>query len=197
MSKLQIYELEQESVLPYFIDRLKNVNTLCDFFLKKMDLSSGEFFTVLPKNVNLANVTSFEYGGYTRSLRYEISQFINKKLQKSTTFSCVFDDYNSEMKDVQNNDLYGSFGMHFMNEVYYYIRSEKSSVDLINKCLQYSNAVWHSFFLFTTYVISSKNLNEKILNEIVLNSAFSGVDAFDGESYIFWQKKNEYFLTKP
>lgn len=188
MEKLKIHKLNYEKTIEYFAATLKGVNQLSDLAFSYIKSSSGCFFTFLPENTLNKALHEFDFGGKTSCLRDEIALFVEQFIRSNPTISCVFDDYNATFNDA-GNDLYCSNGMHYKNEVYYVIKNEINK-ELIDKCMQYSSALWHSLFILTDANHKDslrKELTCERMKAICVKAKLIAVEAYDGEGYVFWE----------
>ncbi len=193
MQKLRHYNLEFESAYKYLESCLSGVNVLSECLLD-LDFSLGSFFTLLPEDVNTTKLVEFELGGMTKNLRDEVGAYIQKTVQSNISWSCIFDDFNADFKELGGNSLYWQCGLHLSGQIYYVINNRNLARDLVTKCLQYSNTIWHSLCVLTSAdfnnVIGQKLTLEK-LNEVCLNAKMIIVGAYDGEGYVFWEKHSD------
>jgi hypothetical protein len=94
---------------------------------------------------------------------------------KDKTHPCFSDDYSLFHDD----------------EVYSLLKKDNITIDLILTCLRFSNSFWHSLCVFTTADFTNvfKNLSLKKIKEICLTIELVMIGAYDGEGYVFWEKK--------
>jgi hypothetical protein len=193
MQKLKRYDLEFNSTLKHLEICCKGVNILCEQLLN-LNFALGTFFTLLPNKIDVTKLLEFQWGGKTKSLKDEVSYFIQKQISVNEDWSCIFDDFDADFKDKNGNSLYGLCGLHLNDQIYYCVNKNNSTSALISKCMQYSDAGWHS-----VCVLTSANLCDIIDQKLTLSKAREIANktqmlilgAYDGEGYIFWERNNE------
>jgi hypothetical protein len=111
---LNRYELDFEKSLNYFAWQMKMGNSLSLELIKELNFYTGQFFTLLPENADLAILYNFLEGGilpqnptyvqtdkmgkklgsYTwiPTATKEIAEFIYKKMKKNKNMTCIFED---------------------------------------------------------------------------------------------------------
>lgn len=179
--------------MKYFEENLQGINKLSDSILAVLESQPGEFFAFLPEDVLVETIHEFKTGGNGRSLRNEVGRCLFNILNSEKSLSCVFDDFNSDLSSVENDKSYESNGIHYENEVYYLIRSGANE-DLIIKCLQYSSASWHSLCVISMVdlIKSPKEIiSEEEIKSICNDAFFVMIEAYDAESYVFWEKSKK------
>lgn len=210
MKKLHKHPLMYESVLEFVRGSLENTNLLSIELLKFIYSQPGEFFTLLPDDADLSRLYLFdsyilkqnpmiEYGSGEKKARYQITPtirdelcgFLIDKVKKNRKLICVFDDFNSTYKDGYDDDLFTSCGIHYNTEVYYVVDSSMISKKALLECLRVSNTFWHSVCIVAE--ISKEDIDKELtsnkLHEICCKTQLAIFGAYDGESYIFWEKK--------
>ncbi len=183
---MQKHKLESKRVLDYLNEKLKGVNKLSDVVVTFLNSNTGSFYTFLPKGLEIEKIHDFNFGGKTKSLRDEVGAFIHKLLQSDQTLACIFDDFNADFSDRENNDLYESHGLCCDNEIYYFFKN--GSLFEINKCLRYSDAIWYSLCVITRSDVKEKKLDEDTIEMICKNAVCVLVGAYDAESYVMWER---------
>lgn len=186
---MQKYTLDSKKALDYFERHLKSVNKLSDLAISTLNINSGQFFALLPEGTAIEEVHEFDIGGKATQSRDFVGAFLESLLKSNKALSCIFDDFNADLKDGEKNDLYQSNGFHYKSEVYYSIR-EPFNYDIIKKCLRYSNAIWHSLCIITEFKLNKKNkdVTENELKLICESAVLVIIGAYDAESYVVWEK---------
>ena len=186
---MKIYSLNRKKAIAYFRENLYQTNELSNAILLTLQSKPGTFFSFLPKDVPIEKIHDFSTGGKTSSLRLEVAKYLTDLLNLDVHFNCIFDDFNSSLDKIENNDLYESCGVHYVNDVYYLIQS---GIDekLITKCLRYSSAIWHSLcviFKEIPHNVNQKMITKDYIRQICNNAIFVMIEAYDSESYVFWK----------
>ena len=214
MKELKKHVLDFELTLKYVQDNLSDGKTLSLELLNLINFFDGYFFTLLP-DATIEGLYNFKSGGILPqiaeeeyfisgkratysiipTIQNEVSDFIFQKVKKSTELSCVFEEILDSPKSPQltyfrkHNLLY----IH-ENQVYYLIEGSIVKYDAIIKCVEKSNAIWHSLCVLTTADfshLSNENLTLGKIKEVCLGTELIILGAYDGEGYIFWEKKDK------
>lgn len=185
------YVLDRAKSLSFFTENLSQVNELSNAILEVLQSKKGTFYALLPEGVPLEKINDFSAGGKTSSLRNEASTKLADIINSNETFSCIFDDFNSDLGRIDKNDLYQSHGVHYGSEIYYLIPFG-SNQELISKCLYYSSTIWHSLSVVFKNNFISRNKKEEIdksyIQEVCRNAVFVMIEAYDAESYVCWHE---------
>jgi len=187
------YELNADAAFDHFSKFINNSNELSSNVFRLLNLKKcGRFFTMLPCDVNINDIHKFEEGGIASNLKKETANFILQLLLTNTNDSLVFDDVLEEYKDLINYKLFMKIGVFYKNEAYYLVQSKKNpNIELINECLQASNAEWHCLGILTSSNFNKfkgKELTIETINDICINAKIIMTTSYDGEGYIFWEK---------
>jgi hypothetical protein len=186
------YLLDSAKAFLFFKENLSQVNELSTAIFEVLKLKSGTFHTFLPENMSFEKIHDFKTGGKTTCLKKEISVRLTNIINSDTSFSCIFDDFNSDIDNVDQNDLYQLCGVHYQREIYYQINSGISQ-DLVLKCLNYSSTIWHSLcVVFKNELECRKEINQSYIQMISKNALFIMIEAYDSESYICWSCTEDY-----
>src|SRR5690348_1553830 len=169
MKKLIRKDLKIEQTINYFQDAIGNANKLSEEIIKLVDFKTGKFFTLLPEGANFENIYDFSDGNILTKnpdpeliLREEIqgfsiidtiidetSKLILEKLSADSEISCIIDDVIRTKENIQNKSNLKRVASFFKDEVYYLLDKNNSSTEIISKCLESSNAFWHSLSILT------------------------------------------------
>jgi len=169
MKKLIRYELGFELALQYVKQVLDNTNQLSSHIIDLINFNSGCFYTLLTNDINQQNLHHFNWGGilpqnpiqeyFVRgkkatfsvipTVQKELSEWIREKINYKTSLSCIFDDVLRSVQDKDHSKLFYNYGCFYDDEVYYVIHNTTSS-EIIEECLEQSDATWHSLFVITT-----------------------------------------------
>lgn len=213
MSKriIKKYHLEFKKTFPYFVEHIGCGKTLSKTIVNNIDFNKGNFFTILPIDVEIDRLYNFQYGGIITPIPYgnetykiegfaeefhplevitmdsECSEFILEYLKKSIDNFAIFENYISEINDpyvkIENVDI-----IPLKKEIYYYL-DKNNSLEEIYKTIRKSTQVWHSLIVLSKIIDKKlENLNFKNLLKIIKHTKFLITSAYDGEAHIFWEK---------
>jgi hypothetical protein len=195
MISLTRYKVVCENGFTYFQSNLADTNTLSSMLLELINFKKGEFFTLLPTDVDKSKINEFRLGGIARGVRDQISSVIWNKLHLDNRLCCVFDDVTSNFEAGYSDPLFNFCGFVYQKEIYYLVDQQIASIELINRCFQNSNAIWHSLCVLTEIDLTErKDKNSKVLNlidikQICFCAKLVIIGAYDGEGYICWEKQ--------
>lgn len=193
MMNLCKFKLEYDLAYKYFIDSLEGVNELSSQLIDIIDFKSGEFFTLLNRDVNLNKINSFLIGGIATGVVNKIRKLILDQIRNEDRITCVFDDTASSYSPEYKEPLFLDCGVHYKNQVYYVITRETSSENRIEDCFYASDAIWHSLCVLSKIrwdYRESINLSEEQIRNICINTQLIMLNAYDGEGYVFWEKSD-------
>lgn len=191
MIKLNHYELNSASAYTYFQYSLADTNALSSSLINLVNFKRGNFFTILPEEVDLREIGKFKCGGIAKGVRDQVSSFVIGQLLINSKLSCIFDDVTSTHRLGYNDPLFLSYGLTHEKEIYYLVTQKTASTQLINQCFYASNAIWHSLCVLSEINFTNnieKKLSSKDIEYICLKAHLIIVGAYDGEGYIFWEK---------
>jgi len=209
--KIKNYPLEMEKTLPRFVDHINSGKSFSEKVCEKIDFAQGFFFTTLPEGMSLEKLFGFEYGiismaAYddetymiegqselvqaTRAMIMDrkCSEFVASFLSKSPQNWAVVDDYNfdleypcAKLKNVKISS-YGLDGYYFLNR--------DNSLEEVRLTILTGDYMWHSLAILTQLKGEIPSiLTDSIIDEICENVKFVITSAYDGEGYIFWQRR--------
>lgn len=187
------YPLEFNKTLSYLEDNLQGTNALSTAILHNAQLNEGEFFTLLYKEVTFEQLYDFTSGGVGGSIKDRISYIVLEEFQNNPELTCIFDDTGATYIDPYNDPLFLKTGIHYRDEVYYWVNHKNLSKALIDTCFFASEATWHSLCVLTNVAITfpkDRSVNEPDILQIAQKAFHIIVSAYDAESYIFWRKKS-------
>jgi len=219
MKKLKKYRLNSEITLKYIIYNLEGGNVLSHEILKSIESNEGHFFTLLPHDANIERLYEFEAGvilpqnpeikcftngreesySITPSIKNELEHIIYNELKNNPKYSCLFEDLLNSPKS-SHSEFFKLNNLIFFyhQEVYYLVTHENLKKNNISKCLHNSNALWHSLCVVSKANYKSLKDQKITLNqihEISTHAELVIVGAYDGEGYIFWEKKGSDFFS--
>jgi hypothetical protein len=213
MKKMFEHQLQYDRSFDYIKNNLENTSSLSTELLHLVSFESGSFFTILPIDANFEKLYDFDSGGilpqniekefvssknlgtYSEipTLQDELANYVIRKAKKNKKLSCVLDDID---RSPDNHSL-GFFrskkvSYSFNKEHYFVIKNDEFSYDLIIKCLEKSNAIWHSLCVLATInltYISGQTLSAETIQHICQNAQTIIVGAYDSEGYVLWEKR--------
>ena len=189
MILLKQFDIDFEKGFSFYSSNLKDVNALSEALLLLVDFKKGRFFTLLPRNVATKQMYQFNLGGIAIKVRDTCPEFILDRLKKNKNLICIFDDVLRSPGDKYKMDLFDSCSITYQDEIYYLLR-DNFTEESIQCCLQASNAIWHSLCVISKITIDiKKELSKEDINKIALESKMIILGAYDGEGYLFWEKK--------
>lgn len=203
-------ELDFEKSLLFMKNNLEGGNTLSMELLKSIDFQKGKFFTLLPDTANSNQLYAFREAGIlpaTPAKRYvmddsnatysaiptiqkDVVPLLSQHIHHGMT--CVFEDVLTTIESThlsffnESNSLYN-----YKSEVYYKVNENVYRNDIIKKCLEESNAFWHSLCVITTWStkdLKCTKLSSETIKEICLKTQVVMLGAYDGEGYVFWER---------
>jgi hypothetical protein len=206
--KVKKHALDFSVTLPYFFNHIGCGKILSQRICKYTDFSHGSFFTILPPNALVDRLFSFENGGIIPPVPYSISkdhpsafhakkiitmdwecsEFFSRFFKKSDTNLAVVENYilepNSPYVGIENVKM-----IPFHSDVYYFL-NKNNSVHDIYKTIRKSSQVWHFLAVLTELKKGIPSLvTDGVIQEICENTRMIVAGAYDGEGYIFWEKK--------
>lgn len=190
---LKKYHLDFFKAKQYLEENLQGTNKLSNSVISLLNLESGCFFTFLAEKSAIKDVNEFTVGGKTSLIIDDISEYIFKLLKDGKNVSCIFDDFNADKNDLDDDLLCNSHGIYCDEEIYYLV-DISSSLDLIKQALRRSNVIWHSLCVIGESNLdrNMKSINLDDIHEICLKARVVMVGAYDAESYVIWEKMDSY-----
>ena len=206
-------ELEFAKTIDYFSNHINGNTFLSNAIQNNVDLSKGYFYTFLPTNAKLNKIYDFNYGEilfnpHPQIIRKEIGHkdfigfsiqtlddflcyFIYMTLNKNKSKRCIIHDYNSSYKDKDYLLSEEVFILKSHDEVYYLLNNEHLERKNILEIIRRANVYWYMLGIITKGI----ELKNNELSTSNLTSLYEGLEmiftsAYDGEGYIFWEKKN-------
>ncbi len=179
MKELIKRKLEFDPALSYFQYALDNANALSTYLLNLVNFKCGSFYTLLPKVASLEEIYEFNRGNVLPqnpsqkyliaeevatlseipTIKKEISEFIFRKITLRRAFSCIIDDVNGSIDSKFQCETIKCLRRSYLKEVYYFLDKQNVTIELVLKCLQKSNAFWHSLCVLTNVKLKIKKSN--------------------------------------
>ena len=183
------HQLNFQKAKKYFEENLKGTNKLSDSVISSLKFESGDFFALFTEKAVIEDINEFKVGGKTDCLRTDVCEFIYKSIKTNKHISCIFDDFNSDTKNIEDDLLFASNGLCYGNEIYYLV-NEKACRDLVVQCLRRSNVIWHSLCIVSEFEFNKnkKTITQDEMKKICLSAKLIMIGAYDAESYIIWKK---------
>lgn len=204
------YYLDFAKTYPYFIQQIL-WKQLSKKIVDKVPLTHGKFYTILPENAFIEKMYEFSAGWIippkptgeidstiegvkfnvhrVKTLREELCHFFHAFLKKSNENKVII-EFTSGDYLTKNIDIKGVKTIFFKDEVYF-ILDHKSSFDSIELAVNKGCDDWHALIVLLNK--SSElpvNLNDQDLENICSNVFQVVTTAYDGESYLFWEKNS-------
>lgn len=191
MQILKKYQLNHQKAYEFFREKLLDVNILSTNLIDLINFSSGEFFTLLPADINLEQLHQFHAGGMCKSIKDEIIKIIYSFLRVHTHTSCIFDDFNADFSPGCQDSLFLECGFSYQKEIYYVLTHKKMSEELIRRCFFASNAIWHFLCILADINFSHKAnavFARNDIRSICETTKLIMINAYDDEGYVFWTR---------
>jgi hypothetical protein len=184
------YQLNFQKAKKYFEKNLTGTNKLSDSVISFLKFESGDFFALLTEKSKIEDINEFEFGGKTNCLINDVGEFIFNLIKLNGNVSCIFDDFNADLKNIDGDPLFNSNGLDCSDEIYYVI-NKNAEQDLAVQCLRRSNVIWHSLCIVSEFEFkeNKKTITQADMEKICLNAKLIMIGAYDAESYIIWEKK--------
>lgn len=204
------YELDFNKTLPYFLDHIGCGKTLSEKLVKKIDFSSGSFFTILPDNAHLDRMFEFSYGGIIPlilsnqqysikggaevfvpskvvTMDGECSEFIAGYMQNNEKNCAIMENYMADVNSIHSK--ISNVRTLLYDDELYYLLTKENSVEEIYKALRKSKEVWHSLTILTVIIDKTQSkFDDFLIEQVCSHTKFVIAGAYDGEGYIFWEK---------
>lgn len=210
---LKRYNLEFERAVVYARNQLKCSHVLSTE-LNSLDFKNGQFFTLLPRNVEMSRIYDFfcglkiskneifeQFNETTGEKIYysweplykKISYFISEELKLKDHYVSIFEEVQQELSS-PHIEFFHQFGFSCLNQMYYFLSKKDAFPELISRAMSESDALWHQLFILTKVdpkVIDQfkpgQELNLDEVKEFVKNIRLLVLGAYDGEGYFFWE----------
>lgn len=209
--EIKKHHLDFEKTIRYFIDHIEADKTLSQKIVEKTNFNQGMFYTFLPSNAEISRLYDFSCGGIIPPIPYgsctykiegvsnnfhpqqiitmdrECSEIISTYTKETEQNCAVIENYMLEPKSphtyIKNVKM-----VPYGKEVYYFL-DKNNSIEEIYTTVRKSSEVWHSLFVLTRINIPLV-FDDEAMNRICENTKFVIAGAYDGESYIFWEKSS-------
>lgn len=201
MEEIKKHYLDSTKTISFFIENIKCEKIISQHILRNIDFHGGKFFTLLPSIALKERIYEFPYGGIIPSLPYddqgnryvetmdkELALFIKSFVEK-TELNCAIAEsymmsYDSDYLHINDVKV-----IPYEQEVYYLIVN-KNSEDEVYATIRACAEVWHFLCVLTKMENKCLNkLHENEIKSIVKNLEYIITSAYDGESYIFWERQ--------
>ncbi len=214
MSQLIKYDLNLEKAYIYVKYILDNANTLSNELLKNIELTKGNFFTLLPPEADQTRIYEFKCGGilpqypdipydendpnsgtYSAipTIDLDLIPLIEKKVKKNPDIVCIFDDVLSIASETKDYDFFQNHGFYYNKEVYYLLNKGSVSKTNLQIAIKNSNAFWHSLCILSYFKPTNQNLSVSDIKHLSEQAQLFFVIGYDRESFIFWEREPGMF----
>ncbi len=203
--------LNFDKVFPYLQEHIACGHTLSKVVLQNIDFTEGYFYTILPNNALLEKLY-FMQGGIIpnehpkipttimgrnclfqelTSTEEDIEKFVEAYLKKDMSNLAVLENVICEPTD-SNVGVEHIKLVTIENQVYYLANSLTPS-DSLHLAFRKTEQIWHTLILLTEGLGDCflDNLNEQDLKKICKATVYIIISAYDGESYIIWEKHGQ------
>ena len=215
MNILKKYELGLQGSA-YIKETIPQRSTLWTYALKFCDLDKGKVFTYLPEGMDRKQLEEFKYGGkLPRNLKdrvfYKqedgrqmvmepksntdefISSIVESFIQNDKSKICIFEDTLAKSSDPCINKIKTPYWT-YDDKVFHFFHGENkrdlSVMDVLNSANS-SYLVWGAITSLNEQddlVIGKRDLEEDDLIKFAKGVEKIIVSAYDGESYLIWEK---------
>ncbi|MCF7859970.1 MAG: hypothetical protein K9N07_11730 [Candidatus Cloacimonetes bacterium] len=205
MKALKSYSISHEIAINYFRECLEEGHPLSKSVLNSNDFSKGRFYTLLPDNANLSRINKLNEGGvlpvsqsvsilshdneWINSIDNDFVEYLIQKINSDKTLWSITEDRIKRLTD-PNLDLLKTIGIvDSENNIYYsfnYANITKSVIQRILSEIPFWQFV--SFLFDNTNLPINNPLSQYDIDRIVKRLKFIYLSAYDGESYIVWEK---------
>lgn len=208
--KIDKYILDYRKVFTFFIDHIL-WKELSIKISNKIEFKDGLFYTLLPKDAVVEKLYDLSSGNmippvpseeidYKKdgsefhvqkvlTLDSELTIFIHDYLIKNNNSFVIIEDTHAESSD-KNLEIEGVDTVFYNKDVYYVINSQ-TTIESIWLTLRRGSSDWHALIVFVKGMGSLPiHLKQNDFDEICKNLTHIVTTAYDGESYIFWERNN-------
>ncbi len=209
--KIIKHRLDFNKTYPFFIDHIKCDKTLSQEVVKRIDFKQGDFFTILPKNAVISRLYKFSEGGIIpllvlegetrfnlsgvaftpreiRSTDDDLVGFTIKYLKTNSKRFLFVDSYNESPND-SHMGIENTKPLFYKSEVHYVLDQDNSANEIKNAIYK-SDVIWHSLILLVEKFDEFPSyFDDDIFSQICSKIKYVILGAYDGESYIIWQKR--------
>ncbi|MBA2657717.1 MAG: hypothetical protein H0X51_10145 [Parachlamydiaceae bacterium] len=214
MEKLKKYLLKQEYIFEYFFEHVQSGNELSKKIINNIDFDRGSFYTVLPSDANLERLYVLTSGNIipqkhpkismedeegnkyihqkVMSTEKDFTKFIWDYLKINHSHLAVFEDVMSSLKD-PNLEI-DQVRLVTINDHVYYLADYLASLSSVRDALWSAEEVWHMLIVLTKELVSQSlpdTLSVEDLKLICDSTQYIIISAYDGESYIIWEKHGQ------
>lgn len=201
------------NAINYLKERLRWGITLSRVALETIDLDQGETHVYIPEHISMAEILEFNSGGklepektwrfkkegvYVETIPHLFGPYeeeINRHLNHSPDNVCLMEDLDSSPTDPYLSSLKEENYIFVDNEVYLFLQQEHAGTKRIHRTLR----LVPSFGIFNFFLTSfppgeTKKLNrfefisKDILRQFAIRTEKIFTSAYDGESFVFWEK---------
>lgn len=202
-----------EKGLEYLRGRLAYGNLLSKFVLETIDIDAGEAYVYIPEFVSIESTFKFKSGGKLEPqkswrdkkegvyievvphLYSPVENEINRHLRQSAETICLLEDVDLSPTDSYTGNLSKKNYIFLNDDVYIFLQPEHAGTEKILGSLR----VIPAFGIFNSFLTSFppvevktlkqfEFMSEDLLRKFASRTEKIFTSAYDGESFIFWQK---------
>ena len=202
-----------EAGLSYLRERLAEGNTLSRLTLAAMDLDQGEAYVYIPEHISMKLTLKFELGGkltpdpgwrnekhgvYIEELPQcdpPIEAEVNHHLEKSRRNVCLLEDIDMRSSDSFCKILKKENYIFMEKDVYLFLLHKHAKTQRIMETISLPPAFGILNSFLTSFPPDAKPklkkftfMSEDILHQFAARTEKIFTSAYDGESFVFWEK---------
>jgi hypothetical protein len=194
----------------YVLDHLRGVNALCDALARLVESASGEVFTLIPPETDVARAYRFEQGGLLKENR-DISRVVSlgagqgsmmpvsslvelrasisaQSLKANPGAICICDDFNPDWPSELALACPSAFGVGTQT---YHLLDAESGLDLIAETMRMTDTVWHgaaAVCLVRPDISTFREASPDSLSRCASSAVEISCTAYDREGFVVWRK---------
>ena len=189
------------SALTYFKKKLENGGAFSHSLLESSKLELGHMLAFLPKGVSDSTVGAFKVGGLLGEREHHgnqqnsiIYEQVSLHLSDSAGNLVILEDALSKPDDayIRNNALLERLCVVQEDKVYYKLTARSLSHGEYKAVINATSNSWQFVSVFLSVpeeiqLLIGKNISARRVNELAQYVSSIAIDAYDGESFLFWR----------
>lgn len=209
MTNISKHDLDSRAI--DWIKELLSVNTsLSNILLKSLPFNSGRVWTYGPNDVDTNDLYKFSSGGIIKNNEHRaqniykggdryvvegkcdctelISLYIKGLFDDEGIKLCVFEDIMARPSDPDVEGRLSGSALVSDHEVYHVVRAGNFDLKKIQMIVTAVNVSWHFLCVGFKDYVDLKEAGLKEISNIIGDLAVLIVGAYDGESFVVWEK---------
>lgn len=202
--------MNSDLVLKYLNENFADNDLLISKLLCEVDFRKGSFYTLFPSGIEERKIYEFESGGIcpfrdsdedeksSIDINDELKVIIKEDLlnEESQNSIWIFEDALRKISlNMKNQEFFYENHLiyNMKDSVFYIIQKETSTLENISRCVDNTNIVWYYISILTmtpSNLYFGNELTEDQITFCCRNTKKLVFGAYDGEGYIFWEKKS-------